>query len=77
MAKKDAIHVTYDKDKGNWGVKKENTQKASARTDTKAEAQQIAKEQGRNQKTEVITHKKNGRFQKRESYGNDPYPPKG
>lgn len=75
MPKKQAIHVVPGKN-GGWDVKKENSQRASSHTDTKAEASQIARDKGIKEQTEVITHKRNGRIQRRESYGNDPYPPK-
>ncbi len=73
--KKKAIHVVADK-KGGWNTKKDNAKRASKHFDTKDEAGKAAKDQGQREKTEVITHKKNGRIQRRESYGNDPYPPK-
>jgi len=73
--KKKAIHVVPGKD-GGWDIKKENSERASRHMDTKAEASQVARDQGRREKTEVITHTKDGRIQKRESYGNDPNPPK-
>jgi len=30
-----------------------------------------------NQKSEVIVHRRDGRIREKNSYGNDPYPPKG
>lgn len=69
-------HVTPHKD-GGWQVKGEGNTKATVRTDTQAEAIQRAREISRNQQTELFVHGKNGRIRGRDSYGNDPFPPKG
>lgn len=72
------ISIIKEKKEG-WDVKKEGAKKASKNFDTKAEAEKYANEQGKKDKVEVIPHDKKGKFQKRgrNSYGNDPYPPKG
>lgn len=77
MAKKD-IHIVPNK-KGGWDTKREGAKRASKHFETKAEAEKSADAQGRKAKVEVKPHKKNGKFQKsgRNSYGKDPYPPKG
>lgn len=36
-----------------------------------------AREIARNQESELFIHGKNGRIRERDSYGNDPHPPKG
>jgi hypothetical protein len=72
--KKKAIHVTPDQKQ--WKVKKEGATKASKVCKTKAEAEQVARDQGRKEKTEVVIHNKNGRIGQKNSYGNDPCPPK-
>ena len=35
------------------------------------------KEIAQNQESEMLVHGKNGQIRERNSYGNDPYPPKG
>ena len=42
-----------------------------------AEAERAAREIAINQKSEVLIHGEDGRIRERNSYGNDPYPPKG
>ena len=44
---------------------------------TQAEAERAAREIAINQKSEVLIHGENGRIRERNSYGNDPHPPKG
>ena len=68
-------HVTPHPD-GGWQVKGAGIEKATARTDTQAEAINIAKEIAKNQQSEVVIHKKQGRIRDKDSYGNDPFPPK-
>nr|WP_317049978.1 DUF2188 domain-containing protein [Clostridium neonatale] len=36
-----------------------------------------AREIAQNQKSEVIVHGRNGRIRQKNSYGNDPFPPRG
>jgi len=69
-------HVTPHKD-GGWQVKGEGNTRATARTETQTEAIQRAREISRNQQTELLIHGRDGRIRERDSYGNDPFPPKG
>ena len=69
-------HVTPHPD-GGWQVKGAGNSKATIRTNTQAEDIAVAREIARNQESELIIHGMNGRIRERDSYGNDPYPPKG
>ena len=69
-------HVTPHKE-GGWQVKGENNTRATVRTDTQAKAIQRAREIARNQESELFINGKNGRIRERDSYGNDPFPPRG
>lgn len=62
---------------GDWAVKGEGNQKATKVVETQKEAIEIAKEIAKNQESELLIHGKNGQIRDRNSYGNDPYPPKG
>lgn len=62
---------------GGWQVKGAGNSKATVRTSTQREAMDIARTIAKNQGSERITHGKDGRIRAKESYGNDPYPPKG
>lgn len=60
-----------------WAVKGAGNSKATKVTDTQSEAIEVAKEIAKNQDSELLIHGKNGRIRDRNSYGNDPHPPKG
>jgi len=59
-----------------WGVRGEGNKRLTAVTPTKAEADKIAREIARNQKTEIVIHDRHGKIQDKDSFGNDPCPPK-
>lgn len=61
----------------NWAVRKENSQRVTKVTSTQKEAIQVAKEIAKESKSELLIHGKNGQIRERNSYGNDPFPPKG
>lgn len=63
--------------KGGWQVKGADNARATVRTKTQREAVLIAREIARNQRSECFTHGRNGQIRARESYGSDPFPPKG
>ena len=69
-------HVTRHP-KGGWQVKGAGNSTATARTTTQAEAIYIAKNIAVNNKSELVIHGTNGKIREKNSYGNDPYPPKG
>ena len=62
---------------GGWQVKGAGNSKATIITNTQSEAIMIGKEIAKNQGSELFIHNKQGRIRERNSYGNDPYPPKG
>ncbi|WP_058073363.1 DUF2188 domain-containing protein [Pseudomonas citronellolis] len=61
----------------NWAVKGEGNSKATKEFDTQAEAIEHARRIAINQKSELFIHNEKGQIRERNSYGNDPYPPKG
>ena len=60
-----------------WGVRGESNRRITKNFTTQKEAFKKAREIAINQQSEVFIHGKNGSFRERNSYGNDPYPPKG
>lgn len=62
---------------GKWQVIGEGNEKATATFDTQTEAIEKAREIAINQESEVVIHGKDGKIREKNSYGNDPYPPKG
>lgn len=69
-------HVTPHKD-GGWQVIGNNNLKATVRTDTQAKAIERARKIAKNQESELVIHGKDGRIREKDSYGNDPFPPRG
>lgn len=69
-------HVTPHA-KGGWQVKGAGNSRATARTATQVDAISIARNIARNQRSEVVIHRANGQIRDKNSYGNDPFPPKG
>lgn len=69
-------HVTPHPE-GGWQVKGAGNSKATVRTNTQADAINIARGISQNQKSELIIHRPNGQIRDKDSHGNDPFPPKG
>ena len=69
-------HVTTHPD-GGWQVKGAGNSRATVRTNTQSEAIKIARDIDINQKSEVVIHRTNGQIRDKNSYGNDPFPPRG
>jgi hypothetical protein len=67
-------HVTPHK--GGWQVIGAGNDKATKITDTQQQAISIAREIAKNQHSEVVIHGTNGKIRDKDSYGNDPNPPR-
>ena len=72
---KNTHHVIPAPD-GGWSVIKGGFSRASRRFDDKNEAVDWARQVSINQKSELVIHKRDGTIQSKDSYGNDPIPPK-
>lgn len=60
----------------NWAVKGAGNEKVTKNFDKKSDAIIYAREITKNQQSELIIHKGDGTIQNKNSYGNDPNPPK-
>jgi hypothetical protein len=69
------FHVTPHQ-KG-WQVKVEGNKRATVVTRTQSDAIQICKQHAKAHEGEMFIHNKQGKIRERNSYGNDPFPPKG
>ncbi|MBV8855351.1 MAG: DUF2188 domain-containing protein [Acidobacteria bacterium] len=74
MGKKN-IHVTHRKD-GNWAVKGEGDKKASSLHNTQGAAIKAGTPLAKANKSELVIHDRKNRIRDKDSYGNDPNPPK-
>ena len=68
-------HVVPHGDK--WAIKGERNRRVTSVHETQKEATEAAREIARKQRSELFVHGQDGRIRERDSYGNDPYPPKG
>ncbi|MDX8469782.1 DUF2188 domain-containing protein [Mesorhizobium sp. VK25A] len=62
---------------GQWAVQGAGNSRATSVHSTQADAISAAREIAINQHSEVVIHRPNGQIRDSNSYGNDPYPPKG
>jgi len=60
-----------------WGVRGEGNQRVTGIYDTQQKAFERAREIAINQGSEVLIHRPNGQIRERNTYGDDPFPPKG
>ena len=74
MAKKNQ-HVVPTKD-GNWGVRGEGNSKITKKTPTQSEAINIANQISKNQGSETVIHRRDGRIRDKDFHGKGPCPPK-
>lgn len=61
---------------GKWKVHGEGNSKATKVFDNKSQAVEFGKGIAKNQQSELIVQKKDGKIQAKDSYGNDPLPPR-
>lgn len=60
-----------------WAVRGEGNSRGTSHHATQQEAINTAKEIAQNQASELFIQNKQGQIRERNSYGNDPFPPKG
>lgn len=60
-----------------WAVRGAGNERVTKQFDTQREAIEHARSIAINQQSEVLIHNQQGQIRERNSYGNDPYPPKG
>lgn len=72
---KTSKHVV-PKSGGGWSVKNSGATRASKNFDTQAEAVQYGRTAAKREHSELYIHRRDGTIQNKNSYGNDPIPPK-
>ena len=60
-----------------WAVKGAGNQRATSIHETQQRAIEAAREIAIGQRSELLVHGRNGQIRERNTYGKDPYPPKG
>lgn len=71
-----SYHITHNPN-GGWKVLGAGNSKPTHILSTKEQAIKVGKRIAQNQQSELIIHGLNGKIQSSNSYGNDPYPPRG
>lgn len=69
------IHITKHED--GWQMRRAGSNRASAIFDTQSEAIQKGTLSAKTDHVELFIHNRKGQIRERNSFGNDPYPPKG
>jgi hypothetical protein len=75
MAKRKNQHVVPTQ--GGWAVKGAGSPRATKVFATQGEAITAGRRIAKNQKSELLIHRKDGRIREKSTYGRDPLPPKG
>lgn len=60
-----------------WAVRGEGDSRASSIHRTQREAIEVARQQAKALHSEMVVQGRDGKIRERNSYGNDPYPPRG
>jgi hypothetical protein len=60
-----------------WAVRKAGSTRDTKVFSTQKEAAKFATNIAKNKKSEIFIHSETGRIRERNSFGNDPHPPKG
>jgi hypothetical protein len=68
------VHVVPHDD--GWAVRREGASRVSRSYDTQAEAASAGRSAARADHVEFLLHGRGGRIRERDSYGNDPCPPR-
>ena len=71
-----AYHVVSSPD-GGWAVLREGAERASKRFNTKEDAVRYARSICQGERVPLVVHRSDGTIREKNSYGNDPHPPRG
>lgn len=74
MTKKRDIHVVPHNDA--WATRKEGAKRVGHVGETQQKAFELAREQAKRERVEVVIHRPDGSIRNSNSYGYDPNPPK-
>jgi hypothetical protein len=76
MAKKRDYHVVPNRERGGWDVKRERAERSSAFFERKSDAMDRGRDLARQNRTELVEHRRHGTIRDSDSYGGDPFPPR-
>lgn len=75
--KNDKNFWTQQRPDGKWESKREGADRASIVTDTQVEAWKYSRDHARKEGGEAFLKNREGKIRERNTYGDDPIPPKG
>lgn len=61
---------------GEWAVRGEGNERVTSKHPTQGDAIERARDIAINERSEVVIHRPDGRIRDKDSYGNDPFPPR-
>jgi len=59
-----------------WGVKKDGNKRNTFTSLTKSQAIEIGRKIAKRERLELVIHNSDGKISDKDSYGNDPFPPR-
>lgn len=62
---------------GGWAVRGEGNRRVTSTFPTQREAIDAGRNIAENQRSELLVHGRNGQIRARDSFGHDPFPPRG
>ena len=75
-SQKKNVHVVPQKTGNPWAVKPVGSKSPTSTHRTQRAAQDAARKIARKTEGEVVIHRPNGQIRDKDSYGNDPHPPR-
>ncbi len=75
--KPNTTHVVPNKKQGGWDVKRGGQKTPVSHHNKKTDAIDKARETSKKAGSELFIHGKDGKIQRKDSHGGDPYPPEG
>jgi hypothetical protein len=75
MANRNNVHIVQRGDQ--WGTLREGAGRTSGNYDTQAEAISAGRDMAKQGQGELLIHGRDGAIRERNTYGHDPFPPKG
>lgn len=70
------VHITPRNGGDDWAVIRQGNERATRVFDTQRQAAEYGRQIAREEHTELFLHRQNGQIRQRDSYGNDPFPPR-
>lgn len=74
MSRGKNVHVVPHGD--GWATRRPGSSRVSTTHDTQGDAIERGRDIARNDESELVIHRPNGQIRDKDSYGNDPFPPR-